>query len=305
MLAPQDDDQPKVRRMIMLKRSSAGVVALGSALIVSSMLTTAAAAAEAGAKYPSWKGLWAHSVNREVEVQGAFDQTKAWGPGQQAPLTMEYQKVLQKSMEDQANGGLGNYPTAQCLPSGMPRIMTFGSQEYVITPETTYILLSGSDHLRRIFTDGRDWPKNPIPTYGGYSIGRWIDTDGDGTYDLLEAETRYFKGPRAFDATGLPLAFDNQSIFKEMFFIDRNNPDVIHDFTTVIDHALTRPWNSDRRFDRRESSVVQWPETWCQEGNANIVIGKENYFLRADGLLMPAKKNQTPPDLRYFNQTAK
>jgi hypothetical protein len=291
--------------MIMLQRSSAGVVALGSALIVSSMLTTAAGAAEAGAKYPTWKGLWAHSVNREVEIQGAFDQTRAWGPGQQAPLTPEYQKVLQKSMEDQANGGLGNYPTAQCLPSGMPRIMTFGSHEYVITPETTYILLSGSDHLRRIFTDGRDWPKTPIPTYGGYSIGRWIDTDGDGTYDLLEAETRYFKGPRAFDATGLPLAFDNQSVFKELFFIDRNNPDVIHDFTTVIDHALTRPWNSDRRYDRRETAVVQWPETWCQEGNANIVIGKENYFLRADGLLMPAKKNQTPPDLRYFNQTAK
>jgi len=22
-------------------------------------------------------------------------------------------------------------------------------------------------------------------------------------------------------------------------------------------------------------------ENWCQEGNANVVIGKENYFLRA------------------------
>jgi hypothetical protein len=37
----------------------------------------------------------------------------------------------------------------------------------------------------------------------------------------------------------------------------------------------------------------------------NIVIGKENYFLSADGLLMPAKKDQPPPDLRYFEQTAK
>ena len=25
-----------------------------------------------------------------------------------------------------------------------------------------------------------------------------------------------------------------------------------------------------------------------------------NYFLSADGLLMPAKKDQAPPDLRYF-----
>jgi hypothetical protein len=292
--------------MIMLERSFAGVVALGSALMMG-LLTIAGGvrAADQAPKYPSWKGLWSRVVHREVEVQGAFDQTRPWGLGQQAPLTPEYQKVLQQSMEDQANGGLGNYPTARCLPSGMPRIMTFSSHEYVITPETTYLLLSGADHLRRIFTDGRDWPKNPVATYGGYSIGHWVDEDGDGTYDLLEAETRYFKGPRAFDASGLPLAFDNQSIFKEKFFIDKNNPDILHDLTTVVDHALTRPWTSDRQYRRFEVSPVQWPETWCQEGNANIVIGKENYFLRSDGLLMPAKKNQAPPDLRYFNQTQK
>jgi hypothetical protein len=195
---------------------------------------------------------------------------------------------------------LGNYPTARCLPSGMPRIMTFGTQEYVITPETTFILLSTPDHLRRIFTDGRDWPKNPTPTYGGYSIGRWIDEDGDGRYDLLDVETRHFKGPRAFDASGLPLAFDNQSVFRERIFIDRTNPDIIHILTTVVDNALARPWTSDRQYRRLAEKPEQWPETWCQEGNANVVIGKENYFIRADGLLMPAKKNQKPPDLKYF-----
>jgi hypothetical protein len=31
-----------------------------------------------------------------------------------------------------------------------------------------------------------------------------------------------------------------------------------------------------------------------------VVIGKENSFLSADGMLMPAKKDQPPPDLRYF-----
>jgi hypothetical protein len=30
------------------------------------------------------------------------------------------------------------------------------------------------------------------------------------------------------------------------------------------------------------------------------VIGKDDYFLSSDGLLMPAKKDQGPPDLRYF-----
>jgi hypothetical protein len=269
-------------------------------------MTTGDVQAADDGKYPTnWKGQWGRVVYRNVEVQGAFVQTKPWGRGQEAPLTPEYQKVHEESMADQANGGLGNYPTATCRPSGMPRMMTFGFQEYVITPETTYILLTGSDHLRRIFTDGRDWPKNPKPTYGGYSIGKWIDEDGDGRYDVLEAETRHFKGPRAYDASGLPLAFDNQSIFKERFFIDKTNPDIIHVLTTVIDNALTRPWTSDRQYMRFSEKPVQWPETWCQEGNANVVIGKENYFLRVDGVLMPAKKNQAPPDLRYFQQTQK
>ena len=78
-------------------------------------------------------------------------------------------------MADQAKGGLGNYPTARCLPGGMPRIMAAAAQEYIVTPETTYILI-GNAEIRRIFTDGRDWPGGRSqPTYAGYSIGKWID----------------------------------------------------------------------------------------------------------------------------------
>jgi hypothetical protein len=276
---------------------------IGAIALAAAMTPISGASTQAGEemKYPSdWKGRWGRVVYREVEIQGAFDQTRPWSTGQGAPLTPEYDKVHKDSMADQAAGGLGNYPTSTCRPSGMPRMLTFGTQEYVITPDVTYQLLSGSDHSRRIFTDGRDWPKNPVATYGGYTIGKWLDTDGDGVYDLLEAETRYFKGPRAFDASGLPLAVDNQSVFKEQFFVDKKQPNILHDLTTVIDNALYRPWTSDRQYRREDVTVQQWSETWCQEGNANIIIGKENYFIRADGLLMPAKPNQTPPDLKYF-----
>jgi hypothetical protein len=48
-----------------------------------------------------------------------------------------------------------------------------------------------------------------------------------------------------------------------------------------------------------------WVEFYTVENNAQIMIGKENYFLSGEGLLMPAKKNQAPPDLRYFKPTAK
>jgi hypothetical protein len=32
--------------------------------------------------------------------------------------------------------------------------------------------------------------------FEGYSIGKWVDEDGDGRYDVLEVETRALKGPR-------------------------------------------------------------------------------------------------------------
>jgi hypothetical protein len=294
--------------MIMFHHSLRwGLMPAAAALIVPMMMlivSMGGARAADDPKYPNWKGQW-NAVNPRYGGQAIkYDPTKAWGPAQQAPLTPEYQKVLEDSMADQAKGGLGNYPTARCLPGGMPRMMASPTQEYIVTPETTYIVL-GSE-LRRIFTDGREWVADAEATYDGYSIGRWIDEDGDGRYSVLEVETRGpFKGPRAYDASGLPLHFDNQSVFKERFHLDRKDPNVLHDEITVIDHALTRPWSVDKTFRRSQARYPGWGRTSCTEGNNQIVIGTENYFLSAEGMLMPAKKDQPPPDLRYFKQSKK
>ena len=287
----------------MWERSSTAAVAVATAAAL--MLTIADTRADE--KYPDWKGQWSRYLVPGVGGQGAFDQTKFWGRGQQAPLTPEYQKVWEDSMADQAKGGLGNYPPALCYPGGMPRMMYFGAQEYIITPDTTYIMVGGGvDQHRRVFTDGRDFPAEIEPTYQGYSIGRWIDEDGDGRYSVLEVETRGpFKGPRAFDASGLPLARDNQSIFKERFHLDKADSGVLHDEVTVIDHALTRPWSVDRRYIHNPDPRAQWPEVFCIESNVNVVVGKENYTRSADGYLMPTRKDQAPPDLRYFKQPPK
>src|SRR6202007_2198180 len=155
------------RRRAMFYRSWALAFAMASALIL--MWNDAAAADDS--KYPDWKGQWSR-FNTNSEGQAVkFDPAKPSGPGQQAPLTPEYQKVLEDSMADQARGGLGNYPTARCLPGGMPRMMAAPVQEYVVTPGNTYILVGVE--LRRIFTDGRDFPPPSVePTYQGYAIGK-------------------------------------------------------------------------------------------------------------------------------------
>jgi hypothetical protein len=289
----------------MLNRSSIGAVAV----VVAAVLTMPIGGARAAetAQYPDWEGAWARFVVPGLGGQPSFDQTKPWGFGQQAPLTAEYQKVLEDSIADQAQGGEGNYiDHAKCLAAGMPLMMVaFRPLEFVVKPRTTYILIGSEDHYRRIFTDGRDWPKEIEPTYAGYSIGRWLDEDGDGRYDTLAVETRGFKGPRAYDASGLPLAYDNQSVFKERIHLDKTDPNIIHDEITVFDHALTRPWSVDKKYVRvLEKPEPQWPEFIC-ENNQQVFVGDQHYFLSGDGLLMPTRRNQPPPDLKYFKQSAK
>jgi hypothetical protein len=272
-----------------------------AALALALALTTTVRGAQADdPKYPDWRGQWMR-VPVSLPTQPSHDQTKPWGRGQQAPLTSEYQAVLEDSIADQARGGLGNFPTTLGRAAGMPHMMMgFIPMEFVVTPSATYILVGMYDHFRRIFTDGRDWPKEIFPTFAGYSIGRWIDSKGDGQFDVLEVETRGFKGPRAYDEAGLPLHFDNQSIFRERIYRDAADPKILHDEMTTIDHALTRPWTVDKRYVHNSDLRADWPEYYITEGNAQVGIGKENYFLSADGLLMPAKKDQPPPDLRYF-----
>src|SRR4029450_8795841 len=198
--------------------------ALIATATLAAALTLPPAAAQAfdESKYPDWSGAWRRIPVPGVTGQPGYDPTKRLGRAQQAPLTPEATAIMEASIADQAKGGQGNYPTYTCRSPGMPRIMTpYGSMEMVITPDTTHVLLEHVHDSRRIFTDGRDWPEKIPPTLQGYSIGKWLDTDGDGRYDTLEVETRGMKGPRAFDTTGLPLHSDNKTVVKESIYLDK------------------------------------------------------------------------------------
>ena len=249
-------------------------------------------------KYPDWSGEW------RLGPPTKWDPSKPPGRGQEAPLTPEYQAIFEANLADQAAGGQGTDPTYICIPDGMPRAMNVVfPMEIVITPKTSYIMIEYLSMLRRIYTDDRDWPKDQEPAFMGYSIGRWIDEEGTGRYNLLEVETRNMKGPRTFDPSGIPLHKDNQTVVKERIYLDKTNPDILHDEITTIDHALTRSWTVMKNYRRVRKPT--WIEAVCMELNPHVRIGKENYMMSADGYLMPAKKDQSPPDLRYFNQARK
>jgi hypothetical protein len=90
------------------------------------------------------------------------------------------------------------------------------------------------------------------------------------------------------------------AVIEERIALDKTNPDVLHDEITIMDKALTRPWTVTRSY--RRNRKPSWVEYNCSEDNHHVVIANEDYILREDGLLMPVRKGQKPPDLRYFNQ---
>jgi len=295
-------------------RNLLGAIALPAVLWAS----TAPAQVFDYGKYPDLRGQWVRWGPSGADLKGPlvrhgpsgfngtrFDPFKPAGLAQQAPLKPQFEAIFEANIKDQREGGQGTTPTYTCLSPGMPRAVNgYGEYEFVVTPYTTYILVQHIDDDRRIFTDGRDWPKDLDATFLGYSIGRWMDTKRTGRFDLLQVETRGpFKSPRTFDSGGAPLDPDGQTIVKENIYLDESNQNILHNDVTVIDHALTRPWTVQKIYGREPNKDEPvWTENNCGEANNHVKIGSEGYMLSADGFLMPAKKDQPPPDLRYFKR---
>jgi hypothetical protein len=250
-------------------------------------LVSAAAPQESASgamKYPDWSGQWQRIGSLNWPPEG---YAKA-GP---APLTPEYKKVYDRNQELRAKGIMAGDPPATCLPPGMPRVMKMSfPMEIVITPRITYIIADWESQVRRIYTDGRDWPGYILPEFNGYSIGKWHDENKDGVYDMLSIETRGIKGPRSMDSTGVVLHENDKTVVREE--IRRIDEKTLEDKITTIDDAFTRPWTIQQRYSHVARDIV-WVEYVCAEGNRHVKLGDEWYFLNdAEGILEPTREGQ-------------
>jgi hypothetical protein len=271
----------------MIKQCIIGAVALAAVLGAA----TAPGFAHDEGKYPNLKGAWVRADRGQATP---WDPSKPPGRGQQAPLTAEYQAIYDQALARRAAG----INLTSCLPPGMPRSMIVPEpMEVIVMPDTTYIMLTYMSEFRRIYTDGRKFGDDIEPAFSGFSIGTWEDTDNDGRFDTLVVETRGLKGPRTFDDSGIPLHKDNETVIKERIYLDKADPNLLHNEITTIDHALSRPWTVTRSY--RRDRDAEWTEHLCAENNQYVTLGDEVYSID-DGLLSPTRKDQPPPDMRYF-----
>jgi len=287
------------REIVMLHKTYIGMLAFMTAWFVN----IAASQAHDETKYPDWRGQWSRAPVSGITGNPSWDPNKSEGRAQRAPLTAEYQAIHEESLADQAAGGAGLDRDLTCITAGMPRMMNvYSNMQILVQPEMTVMLLGTFNDLRRIFTDGRDWTERIEPSYSGYSVGRWVDEDGDGKYDVLEVETRGFRGLRTLDSSAIPLHADNKTIVKERIYSDKQNPNILHDEITIYDSAFTQPWAVTKDYRRSPQARPVWSESTCIETNQHVLLRGEHYMLSHDGHLMPSKKGQAPPDLRYFGR---
>jgi hypothetical protein len=223
----------------------------------------AGAAAGRGAAAPQ-RGTGAAAPQRGT---GAAAQRGGGGRGGGMQLTPEYEakRSAYKAPEDNT--------TANCLPPGMPGIMTQPyPMEFLLTPGKVTIVIEAYTQVRHIYTDGRKLPEDPDPKFFGTSIGHW---EGD----TLVVESVGFS-PSTTLAAGVPHS-DKMRIVERFHLADPDNMTIE---TTVTDPVvLAAPYTTSSNLRRHREWTIS--EYICEENNRNSVdsSGKANINLTIPG----------------------
>src|SRR5580658_10629630 len=218
-------------------------------------------------KLPDFTGVWEVAMGGGAArgggrgapgAPGAAGRGRAMAP---APaLTAEYAAKAQQQASAAARAE--DNPSANCLPPGMPAIMSQPYPvEFLMTPGLVTVVIEAYTQVRHIYTDGRPVPEDPDPSFDGTSIGRW---EGD----TLVVETMGFEPvPR-----GINFPYSEKMKIVERFKLD--DPDTLSVDTTIEDPlALTKPFPMGNRiFKRHRGWTIA--EYVCEENNRNFVDEK-------------------------------
>jgi hypothetical protein len=178
------------------------------------------------AKLPDWSGLWEPTF-----VRGA-------ARNEPPKLTPPYAAKLEKYRAERANGEIEDTPSANCVPPGLPGVMTQPYPiEFLFTPGKVTVLIEAYSQWRQIFTDGRPHPESPDPTFNGHSIGHW---EGD----TLVVDSVGFS-PEV--PMGGQYGIEHSDKMRIVERMRKNDQDQLEIETTIHDpEALAEPWTTKR-----------------------------------------------------------
>jgi len=136
-------------------------------------------------------------------ADGRPDLAGLWVPAEFAGSLFDPSAIhewAQAAVVEAERSFFANNPRFQCLPSG-PAYLTAGStagglRRIVQSPSVIAFLYSDLVY-RQIFMDGRELEPDPLPTWMGYSVGRWDN-------DTLVVESNGYNDKTWLHRRGLP-----------------------------------------------------------------------------------------------------
>jgi hypothetical protein len=147
--------------------------------------------------------------------------------------------------------GEENAPVLRCDPDGPPKLLNLPNPfEIVQVPGRVFMFFELGHIWRTIWTDGRPLPKEPAPTWLGYSVGRW---DGD----TFVVETIGFNDKQWDDSFGNPRS--EQTHLTERY--RRLNHDTLEMQVTIDDpKSYTKVWVSPPKLHKLEPTweIAEW-----------------------------------------------
>jgi hypothetical protein len=205
---------------------------------------------------PDLAGFWVPTDTVKYLLNLAADLK----PGE-IPLQPWAEAVYKERIEN--NGK--DHPGVHCWPSGIPEKNNIPDGVKVVqTPDLIMFLHESRTIYRQIFTDGRPLPRDPQPTWMGYSVGRW---DGD----TLVVDTIGQNGRTWLDMRGLPAT-------EALHVTERFSRPTIGriDIDVTIDdpRAYTKPWTVKLRWSLLPDTDLI--ESICEENNKDLphMVGK-------------------------------
>ena len=192
---------------------------------------TAQAAASASAHDLS--GIWMFKERMGNVAHGTF--------GPQVPAMTAWAQARFASAKsgygDNAAPG-GNDPITTCDPNGLTRVLIQPTPIEIFQVSGRVIMNFEWSHIwRYIWTDGRELPKDPDPSWYGYSVGKWAG-------DTFVVETVGFNDKPWIDFFGHPRS-EEMRLTERYQRVDHDTLELV---MTINDPtAYTKPWVSNKK----------------------------------------------------------
>ena len=218
--------------------------------------------------HPDLSGIWDIEHNRPCPAEGCPDMqigqeflNFGWSLRDGLPYQPWAANLIKQRMEENGKDD----PTTLCLSAGIIKNHTTPLLTKIVqVPGLVIILNERNASYRQIFTDGRPLPTVDMPSFNGYSSGKWNG-------DTLVVETIGFKDGLWLDHNGSPMS-EAAKVIESFRRVNYGKMEI--QVTVDYPKTYTRPWTVKlNNFIVPDTELIDYI---CNENEKDIprLIGK-------------------------------